>query len=152
MVIDFPRYQTGTSGTPGLTPRFLRIAPPVADGATRSRPQRYRGAKGCACCAQAPLPSWNGMRMSPSRNRRAALGLILATSASADLAQPDQITLGDGIVAAVVVVTVGDSRSGIIVLRYDRRVAINAGVCCGRVAWFSSAQPLYRRSLPLPCI
>jgi hypothetical protein len=36
MVIDFPQYQTSTSGTPGLTPRFLRIAPLVADGATGS--------------------------------------------------------------------------------------------------------------------
>jgi hypothetical protein len=36
MVIDFPRYQTSTFGTPGLTPRFLRIAPLVADGATGS--------------------------------------------------------------------------------------------------------------------
>src|SRR5262249_27385776 len=34
--IDFPRYQTRSSGTPGLTPRFLRIAPLVTDGATGS--------------------------------------------------------------------------------------------------------------------
>jgi hypothetical protein len=40
MAIDFPRYQTSTSGTPGLTPRFLRIAPLVTDGATRRVPQR----------------------------------------------------------------------------------------------------------------
>ena len=36
IVIDLPRYQISTSGTPGLTPRFLRIAPLVTDGATGS--------------------------------------------------------------------------------------------------------------------
>src|SRR5262249_20786076 len=36
IVIDCPRYHTSTSGTPGLTPRFLRIAPLVTDAATGS--------------------------------------------------------------------------------------------------------------------
>jgi hypothetical protein len=35
-VIDPPGYHTSTSGTPGLTPRFLRIAPLVTDAATGS--------------------------------------------------------------------------------------------------------------------
>ena len=36
MAISFPRYKISWSGTPGLTPRCLRIAPLNADGATGS--------------------------------------------------------------------------------------------------------------------
>jgi hypothetical protein len=36
MAISFPEYKTSVSGTPGLTPRFLRIAPLAAKGATGS--------------------------------------------------------------------------------------------------------------------
>jgi len=54
IVIDCPRYQISTSGTPGLTPRFLRIAPLVTDGATGS------------VCGQDPAICPGAERVSPA--------------------------------------------------------------------------------------